>query len=173
MTREEAKNLGLPERQAWRYSRLADSKENYAPPPELASWYRFENVDLGNSAGLYVEGDAVHVTTVWVPPSPFEGISLNIIAEIFEALRLGPGEGEFYSPDRRAKLWFGRVVMEKAEKNEDEVAHVISTWIENKVLVEDNYHSAKRRKKFARVMLNEAKAAEILGPLNRKPESEE
>jgi hypothetical protein len=171
MTEKEAEALGLPTRQEWRYSRIAGTKENYAPPPELACWYRLESVSLGNPDGLYTEGDNIQVTTTWTPPSAFKGVSLAVIADIFAAIRKEPTPGEFYSPDRRSKRWAGNVITVTG-KSDDDAARMIRVWLENKVLTKDDYHSPERGREAARVTLNETKAAEILGPLYAKPEPE-
>jgi hypothetical protein len=165
MTEEEAEKLSLSRRQAWRHTRVSGSKENYAPPAELATWYRFESVALGNPSERYPDGDNVQVTTTWTPPSPFEGISLQTIKEIFERIRCGPGNGEFYSPDRRSKRWAGDVIVTAADKSADDAARVMRAWIDNGVLIKDEYESLERREPVGRVILNEGKAAEILGPL--------
>lgn len=169
----DAESLGLPIRQAWRYTRISGTKENYAPPPDLATWYRLESVPLHNGAGLYLDGDNVQVTRSWTPPSAFDGISLALIAEIFATLRNEPpnAPGEFYSPDRRAKRWGGNVIIAVTGKSDDDAARVIRTWIENKVLIKDDYHSPERSREVPRVTLNEAKAAEILEPLYTTPEN--
>jgi hypothetical protein len=32
---------------AWRYIRIAASKENYAPPPEKSPWFKLISISLG------------------------------------------------------------------------------------------------------------------------------
>jgi hypothetical protein len=171
MTSKEAERFNIPNRQAWRYSRVSGSKENYAPPPELALWYRLKSVTIGNGAEPYADGDNVQVITAWTPPSPFEELSLNVITDIFVALRKNPAPREFYSPDPRSKRWAGKVIMELAGKSGDQAASLLKTWIDNEVLVKDRYQSAGRGEKVTRVTLNESKAAEILGPIYVKLDS--
>jgi hypothetical protein len=164
MTEEEAEKLGLPRRQAWRHSKIAGNKENYAPPPDTAVWYRLESVALGNCSDLYPDGDNVQVTTTWSPPSPFAGISMKTIKAIFDSIRVGAGNGEFYSPTRRAKRWVGDLLIELADKSADDAARIVKAWIENGVLIKEDYVSPERRMKVGRVILNESKVAEILKP---------
>jgi hypothetical protein len=173
MTEDEAEKLGLSRKQAWRHSRIAGSKENYAPPPELATWYRFESVPLGNPSYLYPDGDSVQVTTTWSPPSPFAGISLETTKAIFESIRGGAGNGEFYSPDRRSKRWVGAVIIKATDKSAENAGRVVRAWIEDGVLIKDEYDSPERREQVGRVILNEGKAAEILSPLCRWSEAGE
>src|SRR5215212_1115778 len=80
MNEREAQELGLPPEDAWRYSRISGSKENYAPPPQVSTWYRFESVRLGNGTELYPDGDNVQVTTTWTPPSAFNDLPSTKIA---------------------------------------------------------------------------------------------
>jgi hypothetical protein len=90
MKEDQAKTLQVPERQAWRYSRIVGSKENYAPPPELTTWYKLESIDLNNPDALYTAGDNVQVAVSWTPPSAFAGISHTDLAAIFAKLRVPP-----------------------------------------------------------------------------------
>jgi AAA domain/DnaB-like helicase N terminal domain len=165
MTVEEAEKLGLPRAQAWRHSRISGSKDNYAPPPDLATWYRLESVSLDNGSDIYQVGDNIQVTTTWAPPSPFADVPLTTIAAIFEALRHQPAPDEFYSPDKKSKRWAGTIVAEKSGKSDAEAAGIIRTWLENGVLLKDEYRSQATRKQIARITLNEIQAANILRQL--------
>ncbi|MBN8902360.1 MAG: AAA family ATPase [Rhodospirillales bacterium] len=164
MTPEEAKPLGV-EREAWRYSRIAGSKENYAPPPDKATWFRLESVPLGNGTCEYPEGDTIQVTTTWQPPALFEGIDASAIVRIFDLIREGPGEGESYAPHRQAKRWVGQTITGTTDKSADQAARVIRQWIANGVLFVEKYTHPTRRHEAERVLLNESKAAEIIGQL--------
>jgi hypothetical protein len=165
MTEDEAKRLDLPSDQAWRYSRISASKENYAPPPERTTWYRFESVALGNPSELYPDGDNVQVTTTWLPPSPFKDIQLNTLKAIFDEIRAGTSDEQFYSPDRRAKRWVGEVIVKHAGKSEEVAASMLRAWLDNQVLIKDLAKDPDRRSPVGRVLLNDAKVAEILRPL--------
>lgn len=173
MTTKEAEGLGLPSRQAWRYSRIAGTKENYAPPPEIATWYRLESVALNNGSELYSDGDDVQVSTVWTPPAGFEGLSLNVIAEIFAALRIIPGPALRYSPDRRSAEWIGIPIARITGKTPAETARIVLTWRKNGVLLKGEYDHPTQRKPRSYVTLDEAKAAEILELLHLRLETGE
>lgn len=165
MTEKEAESLGLSPRQAWRYLRIAGSKENYSPPADRGTWYKLESVDLHNPAGIYLDGDNVQTIVNWEPPSAFKDMPRAIIAEIFAALRTPPGPELRYSPDSRSDEWVGHPIARIAGKTPEEAARVVRAWIENKVLIKEKYTSPKNRKPRRCVTLDEAKAAEILGPL--------
>jgi hypothetical protein len=167
MTPKEAEELGLPGNQHWRYTRVSSGKENYAPPPDRAIWFRLESISLGNPDLLYIEGDNLQVVTSWTPPSAFEGLKLDVIARIFDELRQEPTPGEFYSPDQRGKRWAGRVFVKYSGKTEAEAGRILATWVKHNVLIRDKYDSHESKGEVARVTLNEVKAAAILGPLYR------
>jgi hypothetical protein len=172
MTSTEAEELKVPAAEAWRYSRIASSKENYAPPPDRATWYKFESVKLANGTELYPDGDSVQVVTPWTPPSAFEGLQKTKIAEIFAALRTGPGDGEFYASDPRATYWAGHVIEASTGKTEKEAKRILRNWCGNQVLLEDEYYSEKRKRTVPRVTVNDAKARDILGRLYQPPEAD-
>jgi hypothetical protein len=174
MLADQAKQLGLSPLQAWRYTRIAGSKENYAPPPELATWYKLESIDLDNGAGLYADGDNVQVATLWDAPDTFEGILRSHIADIFAAVRTGPAPGVLWSPDPRAgSEWVGTKVAQFTGKTLDEAKPIVRAWIKNNVLTQEDYHHPSQRKSRPGLTLNEAKAAEILGPLYFRQEDDQ
>lgn len=160
MTPEEAKPFGL-EREFWRYSRIAGSKENYAPPPDKATWFRLESVPLGNTTDEYPDGDVVQVTTTWQPPALFDGIDASALAGLFDLIRKGPGDGEFFSPIRQAKHWVGGLIAEAFEKTPDQAARVLKQWTDNAVLLVEQAEHPQHRRKVKCVVVNEAKAAEM------------
>jgi hypothetical protein len=173
MTPEQAEKLQIPAADAWRYSCIAGTKDNYAPPARRAAWYRLESVGLANRDDLYIEGDNVAVITTWAPPSPFAGIRLDVIERVFEAIRHGPGNGERFSPDVRAEHWVGLPITEITGKPVGIVSGIIDGWIDTTVLTKEPFRSPKLRRVRASVTLNEAKVAEILAPLGARPEPAE
>jgi hypothetical protein len=169
MSSDEAKKLDIPPAEAWRYSRIAGHKENYAPPPEMSTWYRLESQDLGNGAGIYPDGDNLQVLTLYDPPDVFDGLSRTTIAEIFNKFRQGPQPGEFYKPRRNASAWAGDVIIMTATKTAGEAEQILYIWGKKKVLLKDKYLSPATGRYRERVTVNEAQAAAILGPLYRPP----
>ena len=170
MTKEEADALKIADR--WRHIRIVGSKENYAPPPDLATWFKLESVRLGNSADVYPDGDEIGVATTWTapaPPSAFDELPLITIEAIFDRMRRGPGNGEFYSMGRsgKAERWVGAMIMVVAGKSEEDAAKIIAAFKHNGVLIEGSYMSPAQRKEVKRVTLNEAKVAEILSLIPR------
>ena len=174
MTREEAEGFELPTAEAWRYSKIASTKANYTPP-ETARWYVSDSVKLGNIDvdPTYPEGDSIAVIATWNPPDAFEGLSRSAIAEILTALRTGPEPGEFYTKHRNAnERWAGWPIVKISSKSTAEAARIIKAWLKSSTLIEDEkYLSPKTRKYTGRIVVNEGKAAAILGSLYRPPET--
>ena len=171
MTEKEAEALGVVEQERRLLVRLDDAKLNIAPPSAETMWFRLVGVDIGNDAPDYPNGDNVQTVERWHPPDPFAELPKTAIAEIFDQLRAGPEPGEFYLRDIRAKDdWAGTPICAVAGKTEGEATRILDAWIKNRVLIEDEYHSPKRRKPRHRIAVVEAKAREILGPLYREPE---
>ena len=159
MTPDEAKALDI-DKDAWRYSRIAGSKENYAPPPDKATWFKLESVPLGNATVTYPEGDSVAVTTTWQPPAVFDGIGGRELTDIFAAIRRGPGEpGMPFSPHRQSRRWVGHAIVSATGKTEEQAAIVIKRWTETGVLTLGKWEHPVHRNKNDCVELNEAKAA--------------
>lgn len=143
----------------WRYIRVAGSKENYAPPPERGTWYQLVGVELGNATEQYPEGDSVAVATLWQPPGMFAGMNSPTLAAVFAALREGT-----YSPNRQAKRtpWAGKVLIEVGGRSERDASRIIAAWIESGVLTKDKYYPDGSKHAVERVVLNDARATEIV-----------
>lgn len=164
MTRDEARQLQLPENENWRYLRIAGTKSNYAPPPDKVFWYKLASVPLNNGTDEYPDGDNMGVATPWEPPKAFDGLDRSTMRIIFDLLRAGPSEaGWKYSLSSRQKYWAGTVIQEKGGKSKDQAAAVLATWKENEVVTEASYKNPNRDVAMA-IVLNEVKIAQMLGP---------
>ena len=81
MTRDQSEKMNLTD--YWRYIRVAGSKENYAPPPEKATWFKLIGIALGNATDTYPEGDNIGVATAWSLRPAFEGMGARHAAGRF------------------------------------------------------------------------------------------
>ena len=131
MSAEEAERFGISERkERLSYVRIDNDKANRSPP-ENATWFKKESVDLGNGDGLY-PSDHVGAAVPWSPPDPFEGVSVRDLFEV--QLRINAGT---YGDNIQAKDWAGKVVAEvlgldlddKADKNR--VKSLLKQWTAN------------------------------------------
>jgi AAA domain len=142
----------------WRYIRIAGSKENYAPPPERATWYRLTGVPLGNATTEYPDGDDVAVATIWQARPMFEGMEPAVITAVFQALR-----ETIHGPNKQAKRlpWAGKPLMEIGRRSEREAGKIIAAWIESGVLVKAE-HVTENRNKVEKAVVDDVKAGQIL-----------
>jgi hypothetical protein len=166
MSSDEATSLGIAEDERSQLVRIDEAKVNIIRRTGVTKWLRLVGVPLGNTFDpRYPNGDNVQTVKCWTPPDAFEGMAKTKIAAIFEALRTGPCDGEFYSPDGRATYWAGELIRTHAGKSKEDAARILSTWRANQVFLDGTYLSPKRKNTVRRVTLNEAKAREILGAL--------
>ena len=163
MTEDEATKLGIVEN-AWRYIRIAGTKENYAPPPDKATWFKLVSVPLNNASEVYPDGDSVAVATVWTPRLMFEGMDAAVFGAVFATLRQGN-----YSPNRNAKNtpWAGGVPMKTGGRSESEAKRIIAAWLEHGLLTKATYYHQNSRHMVEKVVLDEAKVAEIQATYTR------
>jgi hypothetical protein len=157
MTPEVAEKMKITD--AWRYIRIAGSKENYAPPPEKSSWFKLEGVRLNNVTEDYPEGDDVGVATTWEPRPMFEGMEHDTLKQVFQALR-----DTVHNPNKQSKHlpWAGKALMEVGKRSEREAAKIVAQWMENSVLVKGPFYHAASKHTVDRVTLDDEKAAAIL-----------
>jgi hypothetical protein len=146
----------------WRYIRIAGSRENYAPPPEKASWYKLIGVPLGNATNEYPDGDYVAVATTWQARPMFEGMEPDVIAAVFKALR-----ETVHGPNKQAKRlpWAGKVLTEIGGRSEREAGKIIAAWIESGVLVKREHVDPENRNKVEKVVVDDTMAAQILAEI--------
>jgi hypothetical protein len=159
MTAETAETMKITD--PWRYIRISGSKENYAPPPEKATWFRLIGVPLGNGEvdPVYPDGDEVAVATTWQPRPLFEGMDAPTLRAVFEAIH-----ETIHSPHKQAKQtpWVGLPLTELASRNDREATRIVKAWLASGLLAKADYYHEPSKHTVARVVLNEAKAAEIL-----------
>jgi AAA domain len=146
----------------WRYIRVAGSKENYAPPPEKATWFKLISVRLENVTDEYPDGDDVAVATTWQPRPLFEGMDAATLRAVFDALRQ-----TVHGPNRQARHtpWAGLPLIGSGRRSEREAAQIIKAWIGSGVLVTQKYYHLPSKHEVEKVVLDEAKGADILSEL--------
>jgi hypothetical protein len=179
MTGEDAAKLGIDERERRRYFRIASTKENYAPPPDEAVWFKLESIDLGNPTEIYPEGDNVAIVVRWTPPRMFEGMSDAELRAVFAALEANPDApdkrgGKPTKPDSKQRQgntqatalpWAGQPLVDLAKRSEAQAKKIITTWREAGVLVETSVEN-KSRHKVKALILDRGKAHAILNDLS-------
>lgn len=129
---------------------MDDGKANLAPPALKAVYRRTVGVHLAN-------GDWVGVATPFEIPDEWAGMTDDVVNEILRMIDLGPadpdGKEERYSlrPQDRDR-WVGNVITSypfddpRHMKSAAQAKIIIQTWVENGLLIEEEYHSERQRK---------------------------
>ncbi len=134
------------------------AKPNMQPRGGGMSYFRMESVKLDNGTVEYPEGDSIGVATPWTPPNAFEGVTLNDLAKVQEAIgaRVIPPAAAATNHD-----WAGHLVAEvmgldvgeasssaktrTTEQNRDRkrVSELLAAWIKNGALRHDTIRSER------------------------------
>jgi endogenous inhibitor of DNA gyrase (YacG/DUF329 family) len=168
MTREEADLYNLSEDDRLSLVRIDQGKVNLVRRSSKVKWLRLAGVRLGNTfSPTYPRGDEIQVVEAWKPPDPF-AMEKSQIAEIFANIRKGPHEGERYSSEPTSNDWAGDMIKTITGKSKKASALVLSTWIENGVLLRNKYRSpARKNEPVWGLSVDDNKAREILGSLHQ------
>jgi hypothetical protein len=145
----------------WRYTRIAGTKENYAPPPEKSKWFKIASVSLGNATEDYPEGDSIGVATTWQARPMFEGMDGDQLTAVFAAYRSRP---HGVMKQGRQVIWAGIPLVDIGKRSEREASTILAQWLDNGVLTKEDYVT-ETRNKASRVVLDEAKVSAILNDL--------
>lgn len=173
MDPDTAERLGVDE--PWRYTRIAGTKENYAPPPDKATWFKLESQELGNPAGIYEHGDNVAVAVPWAPPSPFAGLSWQGAVDVLDAIDRGLPSGERYTATRRGRAatrWAGSVLT-AAGVSDAAASAILKAWLSAGLLTEQTYQSPTDRHDAKGLFVDPAKLAEMRREGVQKPSWED
>ena len=147
MSAEEAKASGITEEQRRLLIRIDSAKVNIAPPMTKAKWFRLVGVRLGNATELYPNGDEVQTVEPWKPPELWADLSAPLLNVILTIIDAGLPDGNRYTDASRASdraAW--KVVVQHApSKTEKQARDIIKTWVENGVLVSEDYTNPANR----------------------------
>ena len=146
MTKSEASNAGLVSGDG--YFQVQNGKANLAPLSSGAKWFKMASVALENGDDEYPEGDLVGVPERWKWPDAFEGVTTDDAKRVRVVIASGR-----WRASAQATEWAGYAVgqvlgldlgegRKAGERTEDQkaararVRSLLSTWVENEVLVE-------------------------------------
>jgi hypothetical protein len=148
MTTDEATRLGISESDRRRHIRISNGKANLGPVGN-ADWIKIEVENLPN-------GDEVACVTLWKPPNPFEGLSID---DAERAAKVA--QGDAFRADVQSPQWLGWKVAEQLRipiaygadndaKHMARVKNILKTWVKNNVLkiVERHDEGQRRAKKY-------------------------
>ena len=137
MTSDEAAAANIPPEQSPFFFRTTNDKANLSPA-EKADWHRMNNVDLDN-------GDKVGVACPFQWPDLFDGVSMDKIIEVQQAIGAGK-----YRADSRSADWVGNIIsttlgMDPTEDGSRKRAtKMIREWMKTGALIEVDGVDAKR-----------------------------
>jgi hypothetical protein len=149
MTPAEAEKIGVSEDERRRHVRIANGKANMAPIGS-AKWMKIEVENLPN-------GDAVACGTLWKPPNPFDGVTVEDMKVAQQVAQGGAYRTDSQSPD-----WLGWWMAENLPhlniktrhsdkpRNKAEVTrlnNVLKTWTKNGVLATEEREDDHRKLK--------------------------
>ncbi len=160
MTDDEARLLGIPASDSWRFLRRDDAKANLAPRAARAQWLRLETIALGNASEDYPEGDRVGAITAWRETSALAAISpaeCNIALDLIAA---GPEPGARYGLTRNPRFlarWAGHVLTQCFDLEDREALQIIGIWLRSGLLVEGEYFDRPQRKTRRGVSVDDSK----------------
>jgi hypothetical protein len=159
MTPEEAGQLGLPPKEAWRYIRISGTKENYTIPADKAVWFKLETVPLENGVDLYPEGDHMGAAVTWAPPAMFEGMNAFELHAVFAAVDAKP-----HAKAKQATIipWVGQALIEAGNRTETQASAIVKAWEKSKTLVPGEPYKGTNRSDIQTLRTNPARVAEIL-----------
>jgi hypothetical protein len=138
------------------YFRAFNGKRNFAPPADVSDWYEIKSKTLAN-------GDNVGVVTVWAYPAIKTDIPPEITDRILTDIGRGLDNGQRYSNDNAATKRAAWKVVQKycPDKKPKECKRVITDWLKQDLLYEDEYDNPLRNEKQTGLYVREIRSDEI------------
>jgi hypothetical protein len=149
MTTAEAVQLGIHEDDRRRHVRIENGKNNPGPIGK-AHWVRIETENLPN-------GDEVACATLWKPPNPFDGVTVNDLKVVQKLV-----QGGAFRTDSQSPHWLGWWMAENLPnlniktrhsdrpRDKAEVARlksILKTWLKNEALATEKRQDERRRER--------------------------
>jgi RecA-family ATPase len=145
VTKDEAERCGLKDDYRSFFYMGSGDKQNLAPPAESNRWRRIVSVDLENETPE-LTSDSVGVVEAFKLPDPFEGVTVQHLQAVQQALA---GGDKRCRKSHQAKDWIGRLVAEICELNAQtdrrKINSMIETWVDSKSIVEREIEDDKRQ----------------------------
>lgn len=159
MGSDDGETLGIPAEQRSQYVRLDDAKTNMAPKATKARWFKLEREELHNFTPEYPSGDRVATMVPWEPPSVWTDTTAFDLNAALTEIDAGPEPGSFFRRTRNGggSRWAGRVLVQMFGVNDAQAGQMISTWLRNGVLREEDYYDKSQRKSTAGLRVNDAR----------------
>ena len=154
MDKDEAQRFGIDEdAERRRLFTVQDDKANRAPAEE-AQWFRLASQNVENSTGqddpFGDEGDSVGVVTRWTPPDAFEGITVDHLRRVQQAVAAGEFKAHHTATDWVGNAVAGVLGLDAQNKGDRvRILKMIGAWEANGCLrVEQRKDQNRQIKKF-------------------------
>jgi hypothetical protein len=147
---EDGEKMGLTPEETSRITRVMNgAKPNMQPRGIHASYFKMVSVPLNNGNDAYPDGDEIGVATDWQPPDAFDGVKLDDLAKVQDAISTAD-HAPASNPNN--SNWAGYIVAEvldhdigdpkstKAERTTEQnqaryrVSSLLKQWIKSKSL---------------------------------------
>lgn len=147
MSKQEAKLLGIEERERRPLRRIDSAKVNLVPATDT-SWFELVSVPIHNGNDTYPQGDNVQTVRCWTPPDNFAGASYVQLNLILDDIDAGMPNGQRYSnmPAADDRAAWPVVQQHLPHKTEAQCREIVSTWVKNEVLFHVDYDDPVARK---------------------------
>jgi hypothetical protein len=153
MTKDEAAQSNVEEKQRTLHFRVDNGKQNMRPPMERAQWRKLVSVCLDNATEEN-PSDWIGVVTAWALPGAFDGVETQHLRDVQNLIA-----GQDWAENSQSSNWAGHAVADVLGLDaEDPAARkriktLLRTWIENKVLRKESVHDTRagRRRTMIRV----------------------
>ncbi len=159
MTADEAAALNIPVEERFTYIRVDDGKVNLSPRIDRATWFRLEQVMLGNTDPIYQNGDTVAAIVPWSPPKLFSHQTPEQISLVLDHLADGPEPGVLYGATARGRSgrWAGDVIRRHCDVSESQAQAMIDAWLHTGLLFESDFRHPATRKNLTGVRVDDSK----------------
>ena len=167
MTEDEARLLGVPASDSWRFLRRDDAKANLAPRATRAQWLRLESIALNNHTADYPDGDRVGAIVKWDQPSPLAHITPADCNIALDLLAAGPEPGARYGVTRNHRFltrWAGHVLTQCFDLDDREATAILQIWLRSGVLFEEDYFDRPQRKTRRGLAVDDTKRPTVTPP---------
>lgn len=147
MDRDQADACGVPQRERKSYISMVDGKNNRAPPPSKADWFKLIGVGLGNAdVGCAGPEDEVATLVRFIPPSVWGGFSPRQLRFVQDKIaQAGPENCRAHSASPK---WVGFIIADLLDipvvrsssgaidkcEGKAKLVTMIAAWLENEII---------------------------------------
>ena len=129
----------------------------------LVKWFKKKTITLDNGNGK-IGGDDVGVLSAWKPPGLMDSVHMGDITAVLDVIGRGVLDedgrptGQRFGPELRSgDRWVGKVIVNMLGASEDKAKGMLKAWLENGVLIAEDYDDPVQRKKRKGIRVEQSK----------------